>query len=142
MDSSRLCEVARGALQIAENDITYSGIVHTNTHMLIGLTRASLTAESDITGSCTCTRIQICMCVCKNVRTGSTYPMGWALPIDSPCECEHNNPDSLDARLFFTVVLAVAPAVTMDEASSLSLPTASSRLCGTACGALQIAENE
>ena len=40
--------------------------------------------------------------------------------IDSPCECEHNNPDSLDARLFFTVVLAVAPAVTMDEASSLS----------------------
>jgi len=40
--------------------------------------------------------------------------------IDSPCECEHNNPDSLDARLFFTVVLAVAPAVTMDEAASLS----------------------
>jgi len=40
--------------------------------------------------------------------------------IDSPCECEHNNSDSLDARLFFTVVLAVAPAVTMDEASSLS----------------------
>jgi len=40
--------------------------------------------------------------------------------IDSPCECEHNNPDSLDARLFFTVVLAVASAVTMDEASSLS----------------------
>ena len=40
--------------------------------------------------------------------------------LDSPCECEHNNPDSLDARLFFTVVLAVAPAVTMDEASSLS----------------------
>ena len=40
--------------------------------------------------------------------------------IDSPCECEHNNPDSLDARLFFTVVLAVAPAVTMDEASFLS----------------------
>jgi len=45
---------------------------------------------------------------------------GWRTPIDSPCECEHNNPDSLDARLFFTVVLAVAPAVTMDEASSLS----------------------
>jgi len=40
--------------------------------------------------------------------------------IDSPCECEHNNPDSLDARTFFTVVLAVAPAVTMNEASSLS----------------------
>jgi len=40
--------------------------------------------------------------------------------IDSPCECEHNNPDSLDARLFFTVMLAVAPAVTMDEAYPLS----------------------
>jgi len=57
--------------------------------------------------------------------------------IDSPCECEHNNPDSLDARLFPSVVLAVALvvtmveafpfvvlavviAVTMDEASSLS----------------------
>ena len=39
--------------------------------------------------------------------------------IDSPCECEHNNPDSLDTRLFPSVVLAVAPAVTMDEASSL-----------------------
>ena len=39
---------------------------------------------------------------------------------DSTCECEHNNPDSLDARLFFTVVLADAPAVTTDEASSLS----------------------
>jgi len=43
---------------------------------------------------------------------------GW-LAIDSPCECEHNNPDSLDARLFPSVVLAVAPAVTTDEASSL-----------------------
>jgi len=43
--------------------------------------------------------------------------------IDSPCECEHNNPDSLDARLFSSVVLAVAPAVTMDEASSLSPAT-------------------
>jgi len=41
--------------------------------------------------------------------------------IDSPCECEHNNPDSLDARLFPFVVLAVAHAVTMDEASSLSV---------------------
>jgi len=40
--------------------------------------------------------------------------------IDSPCECEHNNLDSLDARRFSSVVLAVAPAVTMDEASSLS----------------------
>jgi len=39
--------------------------------------------------------------------------------IDSPCECEHNNPDSLDARLFPSVVLAAAPAVTMDEASTL-----------------------
>jgi len=42
--------------------------------------------------------------------------------IYSPCECEHNNPDSLDVRLFPSVVLAVAPAVTMDEASSLSQP--------------------
>jgi len=42
--------------------------------------------------------------------------------IDSPCECqreidhrqtEHTNPDSLDARLFPSVVLAVAPAVAM-----------------------------
>ena len=47
-------------------------------------------------------------------------PTESARAIDSPCECEHNNPDSLDARLFFTVVLAVAPAVTMDEAPSLS----------------------
>ena len=39
---------------------------------------------------------------------------------DSPCECEHNNPGSLDARPFPSVVLAVAPSVTMDEASSLS----------------------
>jgi len=39
--------------------------------------------------------------------------------IDSPCECEHTNPDSLDARLFPSVVLAAAPAVTIDEASSL-----------------------
>jgi len=37
--------------------------------------------------------------------------ISWA-PIDSPCECEPNNPDSLDARLFPSVVLAVAPAVT------------------------------
>ena len=29
-------------------------------------------------------------------------------------------PDSLDVRLFSSVVLAVAPAVTMDEASPLS----------------------
>jgi len=29
------------------------------------------------------------------------------IPIDSPCECEHNYPDSLDARLFPSVVLAV-----------------------------------
>ena len=45
------------------------------------------------------------------------------MAIDSPCECEHNNPDSLDARLFPSVVLAVTPAVTMDEASSLSVPS-------------------
>jgi len=37
-------------------------------------------------------------------------------PIDSPCECKYSKPDSLDARLFHSVVLAVAPAVTMDEA--------------------------
>jgi len=42
-----------------------------------------------------------------------------APPIDSPCACEHNNPDSLDARLFPLVVLVVAPAATMDEATSL-----------------------
>jgi len=41
--------------------------------------------------------------------------------IDSPCGCEHNNPDSLDARLFPSVVLAVTPAVPMDEAYSLSV---------------------
>jgi len=35
-------------------------------------------------------------------------------PISPRCECEHNNPDSLDARLFLSLVLAVAPAVTMD----------------------------
>jgi len=44
-----------------------------------------------------------------------------SIPIDSPCECEHTNPDSLDARLFPLVVFAVAPAVTMDEASSVSI---------------------
>jgi len=32
--------------------------------------------------------------------------------IDSPCA--HTNPDSLDARLLPSVVLAVAPAVTID----------------------------
>ena len=42
---------------------------------------------------------------------------GVYIMIDSPCECEHNNPDPLDARLFPSVMLAVAPAVTMDEAS-------------------------
>jgi len=36
------------------------------------------------------------------------------------CSCQHNNPDSLDERLFLSVVAAVAPALTMDEASSLS----------------------
>jgi len=52
----------------------------------------------------------------------------WWIPttsasIDSPCECEHNNPDSLDARLFFTVVLAVAPAVTIDTAGATANTT-------------------
>ena len=41
--------------------------------------------------------------------------------IDSLCERVQNNLGSLDARLFPSVVLAVAPAVTMDEASSLSV---------------------
>jgi len=40
---------------------------------------------------------------------------------DFPCKCEHNNPDSLDSRLFHSVVLAVAPAVAVDDASSLSI---------------------
>jgi len=52
------------------------------------------------------------------------------ISIDSPYECEHNNPDSLDARLFPSVVLAVAPAVTMDEASSLSIFTPERHLPG------------
>jgi len=34
-----------------------------------------------------------------------------SVPMDSPCECEQNDPDSIDARLFPSVVLAVAPAV-------------------------------
>jgi len=49
--------------------------------------------------------------------------MQYYLYIDSPCECEHNNPDSLDARPFLSVVLAVAPSVTMDEVYSLSIST-------------------
>jgi len=39
--------------------------------------------------------------------------------IDSPCECAPNL-DSLDSQLFPSVMSAVAPAVTIDEASSLS----------------------
>jgi len=39
--------------------------------------------------------------------------------LDCTCECEHNSPDSLDARVFPSVVIAVAPVVTMDEASSI-----------------------
>ena len=42
--------------------------------------------------------------------------------IVSPCEYEHHKPDSLAARLVPFVVLAVAPPVTMDEASSLLPP--------------------
>jgi len=38
-----------------------------------------------------------------------------------PCEREHDNPDFLDARLLSSVVLAVTPAVTMDNRSSLLL---------------------
>jgi len=44
-----------------------------------------------------------------------------SISIDSPCECGHNNADSLDTRLSPPVVLVVAPVVTMDEASSLSI---------------------
>ena len=51
------------------------------------------------------------------------------ISIDSPCEREHHNPDSLDARLFPSVVLAVAPAVTMDEASSLQVHPLGFTLC-------------
>ena len=40
--------------------------------------------------------------------------------IDSPCEYEHNTPESLDGLLPPSVVLAAAPAVSLDEASSLS----------------------
>ena len=59
--------------------------------------------------------------------------------IDSPCECEHNNPDSLDARLFPSVVFAVAPGVTMDEASSVGEGgegAAKMRLDGSVCGGM------
>jgi len=44
-------------------------------------------------------------------RRGSDCPV----PIDSPYECEHNNPDSPG------LTRAVAPAVTMDEAVLLFL---------------------
>ena len=56
----------------------------------------------------------------RRVHVSRPHTSTWKEAIDSPCECEHNNPDSLDARLFPSVALAVAPAVTMDEASSLS----------------------
>ena len=58
-------------------------------------------------------------------------------PIDSPCECEHNNPDSLDSRLFSFVGLAVAHAVTIDEAGATANTTKSnsrtSRESGLLC---------
>ena len=62
----------------------------------------------------------------SSFKAGARESVNAQLKVDiprlrSPCECEHNNPDSLDARLFPSVVLAVAPAVTMDEASSLSI---------------------
>jgi len=80
---------------------------------------------------CVCVRIYIymcvyvCVCVCVCVyRVNTRRRRRRYLSSDkSPCECEHHNPDSLDARLFPSVVLAVAPAVAMDDASSLSLPT-------------------
>jgi len=54
------------------------------------------------------------------LRRAHRSPGNEQAPIDSLCECEHSNPDSLDARLFPSVMLAVAPAVPMDEASSLT----------------------
>ena len=75
-----------------------------------------------------CVCVCVCVCVCSpSVPVRSTQPTPPCRKekrfgvgaMDSPCECEHNNPDSLDARLFPSVVLAVAPAVTMDEASYL-----------------------
>jgi len=46
-----------------------------------------------------------------------------------PCKCENNDHDSLDVRRFPSVVLAVAPAVTIDEASSLLWYLWSESLC-------------
>jgi len=50
-----------------------------------------------------------CVCVCDLVLS-LLVVCGPSPSIDSPCECEHKNPDSLDARLFPSVVLAVATA--------------------------------
>jgi len=45
--------------------------------------------------------------------------MSTRVPTYSPCEREHNNPDYIYTRLFPSVVLAIAPAVTMDDATSM-----------------------
>jgi len=68
---------------------------------------------------CKATRNVNPQCFKPRVTVLETSPLLHCPSIDSPCECAHNNPDSLDSRLFPFVVLAVAPAVTMDEASSL-----------------------
>ena len=60
-------------------------------------------------------------CVARADGANGACQICSSVSIDFPCECEHNIPGSLDARLFPSVVLAVAPAVTMDEASSLSV---------------------
>jgi len=64
----------------------------------------------------------ICVSLALTTRVNpvSHNPLDEQRSIPRACECEPNNPDSLDARLFPSVVLAVAPAVTMDEAYSLS----------------------
>jgi len=57
-----------------------------------------------------------------------------ATAITTPCEWEHLKPDSRAARLFPSVVLAVAPAVTMDEASSVVVGRSAPNLKrGTVC---------
>ena len=67
-----------------------------------------------------CTRLTLCSVSISNCLQPHHKNHVFNLvsrPIDYSCECEHNNSDSLDARLFLSVVLPVAPAVTIDEAS-------------------------
>jgi len=79
---------------------------------------AGFTREIDGGGDCVgdCAR---CADIGREVDVEDDGGAGAGLAIHSPCECEHNSPDSLDARLF----PSVTPAVTIDEASSLSLAT-------------------